>query len=429
MIEAKKQGRELAAADIRGFVQAFVRGRVPDYQMAAWLMAVRWRGLSAHETSALTDAYLDGSERVTFAADGPPVVDKHSTGGVGDKLSLIVVPLAAACGLRVAKMSGRGLGLSGGTIDKLESIPGLVTHLSPGQFARQVDAIGLAIAGHSATLTPADAKIYALRDVTSTVDSIPLIAASIASKKLALATNAVVFDVKVGRGAFMTTREDARELARMLLALMAAARRPACAVLTRMDDPLGRSVGHSLEVCEALDVLRGGGDSGLRDLALDLVDALLQLTGFRPSLQPWDALRSGAAYERFAVLVRAQGGDLVAFEREPSHTRVAVRQEVKDAAGGVVHAVDASRIASAVRALGAGRRVKDEDVDRAVGVVLDASVGERVGRGDRIATVYARDAVAAEAAAELVASAFAIRSEAAQSVTPVLEWIGRRLPA
>ena len=428
MIEAKKQGRELAAADIHALVQGFLRGRVPDYQMAAWLMAVRWRGLSADETFALTDAYLNGSERVTFASEGPPVVDKHSTGGVGDKLSLIVVPLAAACGLRVAKMSGRGLGLSGGTIDKLESIPGLVTNLTPSQFARQVDAIGLAIAGHSATLTPADAKTYALRDVTSTIDSIPLIAASIASKKLALATNAVVFDVKVGRGAFMTTREDARELARMLLALMAAARRPACAVLTRMDDPLGRSVGHSLEVCEALDVLHGGGDSGLRDLAVELVDTLLELTGFEPSLHPREALHSGAAYERFAALVRAQGGDLATFERAPPHARLAVRQEVRSSVGGFVHAVDASRIAGAVRVLGGGRRVKDDEIDRGVGVVLEAAAGGQVGRGDRIAMVYARDAASAAAAAELVASAFTMQSVAAQPVTPVLEWIGPRLP-
>ena len=211
MIEAKKQGRELASADIYALVQAFLRGRAPGYQMAAWLMAVRWRGLSADETSALTDAYLNGSELVTFAGEGPPVVDKHSTGGVGDKLSLIVVPLAAACGLRVAKMSGRGLGLSGGTIDRLESIPGLVTNLTPSQFARQVGRHRLGDRGHSATLTPADAKTYALRDVTSTIDSITLIAASIASKKLVLATNEVVFDVKMGRGAL---HDHARRRAR-----------------------------------------------------------------------------------------------------------------------------------------------------------------------------------------------------------------------
>ena len=429
LIERKKRGLELTPREIAGLVAAYVAGELPDYQMAAWLMAVRWRGLSDRELRALVEAYLDGSARVAFGPDGPPVVDKHSTGGVGDKTSLIVVPLAAACGLRVAKMSGRGLGITGGTIDKLEALPGFSSHLPVAAFVKQVDQIGLAIAAHSRALVPADSKIYGLRDVTATIDSIPLIAASIVSKKLALDTQSIVFDVKVGRGAFMATADQARELARTMLALVTAAGRRACALLTRMEEPLGLAVGHSLEVSEALEVLRGRGDRTLRELATALVAELLELAGIESLQSPDDALDSGAACERFAALVRAQGGDLEAFEREPPHDRVAVRRDVRADAAGFVHALDAAIIGRAVRELGGGRRVKGGDIDRGVGVVLAAKTGTEVGSGALLGQVYARHAEAAERACAQVAAAFEVRPEPCSPRPIILEKVeppGRR---
>ena len=421
LIERKKRGLELTPGEISGLVAAYAAGELPDCQMAAWLMAVRWQGLSPRELRALVEAYLAGSARVSFGSDGPPVVDKHSTGGVGDKTSLIVAPVAAACGLRVAKISGRGLGITGGTIDKLEAIPGFSADLSVDAFARQVDQIGLAIAAHSSALVPADRKIYGLRDVTATIDSIPLIAASIVSKKLALDTQAVVFDVKVGRGAFMAAADQAQELASTMLALIAHAGRRGRALLTQMNEPLGAAVGHSLEVGEALETLRGRGDRALRELATALVSALLELTGVDPVQPPDAALDNGTAYERFAALVCAQGGDLYAFEREPPHQRVAVRREIRVSATGFVRAVDAAAIGHAAHGLGGGRRVKGGDIDRGVGVVLAAKTGSEVAPDTLLAEVYARDAEAAERACVQVASAFEIGAERCSPRPVILE--------
>lgn len=422
LIAAAKRGAEAEPAAIRALVDGYVAGTVPDHQLAAWLKAVRLRGLGATGVQALVDAYVHSGEQIRFASSGPPVVDKHSTGGVGDKLSLIVVPLAAACGLRVAKMSGRALGFTGGTIDKLESIPGLRTELKPSEFAAQVDRVGLAIAAQSDSLVPADGKVYALRDVTGTVDSIPLIAASIVSKKLALATDAVVFDVKVGRGAFMHTVSEGRELAATMLALMRAAGRPSRALITRMDEPLGHAIGHSLEVSEALRVLQGKGDVRLRELAVEFTAALIKLAGHNGTQTPEQALDDGAAYARFTELARAQGGDLAAFEQNPPHECLESRTTVRADRDGFVRGINAEAVGVAVRRL-TGRRGTSGRIDLAVGVELAAKTGARISGGEALAEIYARDPEAANRAHAEIGAAFEIGQTPVEPVPLIREAI------
>ena len=412
-IERKKRGGELPEPLIRSVVSGYTAGGIPDYQMAALLMAIFIRGMSYGETLALTRAMADSGRRYSF----PECVDKHSTGGVGDKVSLTALPLAAACGAPVAKLSGRGLGITGGTVDKLESIPGLSCALTEERFRRQVEEVGLAIA-EAGELAPADRAIYALRDATGTVDSLPLIGSSIVSKKAATGAGHLLYDVKCGSGAFMRTRREARELAGLLVRLSADLGIRASAVISDMSHPLGRAVGNALEVRESLRFLRGeGAPEDLAAVARAVAVRLLELKGVpEPERAVERALASGQAYELFARFVRAQGGDEGALERLPLSPRV---REVRSPAAGHVERFDALGVGRAALLLGAGRRKKGDPVDHGAGVELLVGPGERVEEGQAVARLYGdRDA---ERAAGLVAGALRLSPEPAPPPPAILD--------
>jgi pyrimidine-nucleoside phosphorylase len=410
LIERKRNGGELPAADLREFVSAYARDEIPDYQAAALLMAVWFRGLTPAETFALTEAMVASGETIDLAARlGRRVVDKHSTGGVGDKTTLALGPIVAACGAPFGKMSGRGLGHTGGTLDKLESIPGFRVELSTDELIRQVSEIGVAVAGQTLDLVPADRKLYALRDVTATIDEVSLIAASIMSKKIAGGASELVLDVKVGDGAFMQTQEDARRLAEAMRALGEEAGMDVVCLLTDMDQPLGRAVGNALEVVEAYETLAGGGPADFRELVVTAATHLLALSDLEldedtarehviTSLDDGSAL---AAYDRW---IRAQGGD-----PDPSLLpRAPVVRLVPSPAPGFVRRLRAREVAAAAMSLGAGRERKEDPVDHAVGIVCLAKRGDSVERGDSLAAIHARDEAAAEAAQQALLDAYEI---------------------
>ncbi len=409
LIERKRDGGELTGAEIEELVLAHARGGVPDEQMAAFLMAVYFRGLTPRETFALTDAMVRSGETLDLSSLRRVVVDKHSTGGVGDKVTIVLGPVVAACGVPFAKLSGRGLGHTGGTLDKLESIPGFRVELDPAAFVRQVERIGLAVAGQSAGLVPADRRLYALRDVTATVDEISLIAASIMAKKIAAGADAILLDVKVGEGAFMKTIDDARRLAVAMLELGRRAGRRVVCELTRMDEPLGAAVGNALEVREALAVLRGEGPVALRELVLASAARLLALSDLgvdeaEGRRRAGTAIASGealAAYERW---VCAQGGD----PREEALPFAPFVVPVPAPAPGRVEALSALAIGRAAVRLGAGRARKSDRVDPATGVVCLRLLGDPVEEGEPLAEIHARDGIAAGAAAIEVAAAYRI---------------------
>jgi pyrimidine-nucleoside phosphorylase len=413
LIERKRNGEEIPAADVREFIAAYVRGEVPDYQASAFLMAVWFRGLSATETFALTQAMVESGETIDLAARlGRRVVDKHSTGGVGDKITIAVGPVVAACGIPFGKMSGRGLGHTGGTLDKLESIPGFRVELSTGELVEQVREIGIAVAGQTADLVPADKKLYALRDVTATIDEVSLIAASIMSKKIAAGASAVVLDVKVGEGAFMRTLDDARVLAREMRALGEQAGMDVVCVLTDMDQPLGHAVGNALEIREAWETVNGGGPPDCRELVVDAAAQLAALSdlgvdeaeGRRLAEAALDDGSALAVYDRW---VRTQGGD-----PDPAVLPVApIVRPVASPESGYVRELDAREVAITAMELGAGREVAGEPIDHAVGVVCHAKRGDRVERGDPLAEIHARDESAAGAAEKQLLHAYEIGEE------------------
>jgi pyrimidine-nucleoside phosphorylase len=381
-IEAKKAGGPLPAELIEAVVRGFTAGEIPDYQMAALLMAIFIRGMDEAETLALTRAMADSGRRYAF----PDCVDKHSTGGVGDKVSLTALPIVAACGAPVAKLSGRGLGTTGGTIDKLEAIPGLTTDLDEARFRRQVEEVGLAIVG-AGELAPADKAIYALRDTTGTVDSLPLIGSSIVSKKAATGAGHLLYDVKAGSGAFMKTEAAARELAELLVRLSEAMGIRASAVITDMDQALGRAVGNALEVRESVALLGGEPvEADLAEVARDVAVRLLALRGVaEPEAAVQRALGSGAAYEKLEAFVAAQGGDVRALADLPVSPAV---REVTAPAGGHVARFDALGIARAALALGAGRQTKADRIDPGAGVEVLVRVGDAVEGGQPVARLY-----------------------------------------
>ena len=413
LIERKRNGEELSAAEIHEFIAAYVGGEVPDYQASAFLMAVWFRGLSPAETYALTDAMVASGETVDLAARlGRRVVDKHSTGGVGDKTTIAVGPVVAACGVPFGKMSGRGLGHTGGTLDKLESIPGFRVDLTTDELVEQTREIGIAVAGQTADLVPADKKLYGLRDVTATIDQVALIAASIMSKKIAAGASAVVLDVKVGEGAFMRTADDARELAREMRALGEQAGMDVICVLTDMDQPLGRAVGNALEVREALDTLSGGGPPDFRELVVDSAAQLLALSDLgvdegEGRRRAETALEDGSALAAYERWVRAQGGD-----PDPARLPVApVVRQVATRETGYVRELRAREVALTAMQLGAGREIADEPIDHAVGVVCLCKRGYEVSAGEALAEIHARDEAAAEAAEAALLSAYEIGDE------------------
>jgi pyrimidine-nucleoside phosphorylase len=423
LIERKRDGEELEPGDLAELVLAYSRGEVPDYQLAAFLMAVYFRGLSGAETFALTDAMVRSGETIDLrAALGRRVVDKHSTGGVGDKTTLVVGPIVAACGVPFGKMSGRGLGHTGGTLDKLESIPGFRVELTTDEFVAQVRELGLAIVGQTADLVPADKKLYALRDVTATVDNVSLIAASIMSKKIASGADAIVLDVKVGDGAFMKTIDEARKLSHAMLALGRRAGRDVVCVLTDMDQPLGYAVGNALEVREAVATLRGEGPPDLTELALDAAAHLLSLSDLgidreearrRAEQSVGDGSASGA-YERW---IRAQGGE----PSEDALPKAPVIREVFAARDGYVVRLAALRVGLAALHLGAGRRHKEDPVDHAVGIVCKRKRGDAVERGEPLAEVHAQDDASATEAADAVLTAYELADEPPRTQPIVLD--------
>ena len=410
LIEQKRNGGEHDAAELSGLVLAYARDEVPDYQMAAWCMAVFFQGLTARETHALTDAMVRSGETIDLgAALGRKVVDKHSTGGVGDKTSIAVGPIVAACGVPLGKMSGRGLGHTGGTLDKLESIPGFRVELTTEELIAQLRDVGMAIVGQTADLVPADKKLYALRDVTATVDIVPLIASSIMSKKLAAGAQAIVLDVKVGDGAFMKTLDDARVLAEQMREIGTMAGREVTCLLTDMDQPLGRAVGHALEVHEARDTVRGDGPGDFTELVLEAAARLLAYSDLGIDVEEGRrraqaAVDDGSALDTFERWIRAQGGDPSpdALELAP------VRRVVSATRDGIVTRLGARDIGNAALELGAGRRTKADAIDHAVGVLCFAKRGDTVLAGDDLAEVHARDDEAAERAAAAVLGAYAV---------------------
>ena len=413
LIERKRNGEELSADEIAELVLTYARDEVPDYQIAAWCMAVYFRGLTGPETYALTHAMIRSGETLDLeAALGRRVADKHSTGGVGDKTSIAVGPIVAACGVPFGKMSGRGLGHTGGTLDKLESIPGFQVELTTEEFIDQVRETGLAIVGQSADLVPADKKLYALRDVTATIDIVPLIASSIMSKKLAAGATVVVLDVKVGDGAFMKTLADARILAEQMLDLGRRAGKEVACLLTDMDQPLGASVGNALEVQEAYDTVRGAGPPDLTELVLDACARLLALSDLGVGAaegrrRAEAAVADGSALTAYERWIVAQGGD-----PDPAALPVApIVREVIASRDGVVTRLGALAVGNAALGLGAGRRTKADDVDHAVGVVCRAKRGDAVARGDVLAEVHARDDAAAASAIEAVRAAYELGDE------------------
>jgi pyrimidine-nucleoside phosphorylase len=417
LLEAKRAGRPLSEQQIKETIGAFTAGRIPDYQMAAFLMAVFFRGLNAEETRALTLTMRDSGETLKFPDDPRPLVDKHSTGGVGDKVSLPLAPLLACLGFRVPMISGRGLGITGGTLDKLESIPGFSTQLTPQQIVEQVQEIGLAMAGQTATMVPADKKLYALRDATGTVPSIPLITASILSKKLAENLNALILDVKFGAAAFMPTQDEARELARSLVTLARECGVNTRALLTDMDTPLGRSAGNWLEVREAVACLEGRGPDDLRDLVIECAAHLLAQTGQTNLLasarrQAGDCLSSGRPRKKFDELIVAQGGNLDTFRRQLAQDRImpVVRELVAHEAGYVL-SCDARLIGEAVRELGGGRMTRDAEINPYVGIDELVKPGEQFGPESVLARVHSTDAAVAMLALEKLKDAIVTGDE------------------
>lgn len=383
LIAKKKEGLSLQKEEIEFLVNSYVKGQIPDYQMAAFLMAVYFRGLNPEETANLTMSMAYSGETFDLSEFGF-ILDKHSTGGVGDTTTLVVLPLVAACGGKIAKLSGRGLGHTGGTIDKLESISGFNTELSETQFFKQVKELGVVVAGQTKNLVPADKLLYALRDVTATVDSLPLIAASIMSKKIAGGADGIVLDVKVGRGAFMKDIESARDLARLMVKMGNHVGRKVTAVISDMETPLSLASGNKLEVLEALEVLKGKGSKRLRDLSLVLAQEMLYLAEIDAPLEK--ILQQKEAYKVFEELVSYQGGDLSQLKLEAAYQKDILALE-----SGYFVDADALQIGEIVCELGAGRKVKEDSIDPDVGVYLHREIGDKIQKGEPLATVYAND--------------------------------------
>ncbi|HEV2360163.1 MAG TPA: thymidine phosphorylase [Acidimicrobiales bacterium] len=416
MIRRKRDGGTLAAADILSLIAEYTAGDVADYQMSAMLMAVVWRGLDPDELDAWMGAMIASGDRLDLSGLRRPTVDKHSTGGVGDKISLVLAPLVAACGAAVPQLSGRGLGHTGGTLDKLESIPGWRAVIEPEEMIDILASVGCVICGAGPGLAPADRKLYALRDVTGTVESIPLIASSIMSKKIAEGTSALVLDVKVGRGAFMKSLDDARRLAETMVGLGSANGVKTSAVLTRMDRPLGRAVGNALEVTESVDTLRGDGPDDLVEVTVALAVEMLALAGIEDD--PAGVLAGGAALPVYEAMIRAQGGDPSAGLPVAEH----IRQVVAPSAGYMTD-LDAMAVGIAAWCLGAGRSRKEDDVSATAGVVCLAKPGDRVEEGQPVLALHADDPSLFGAALSALEGAATYGSEPPPSDPYVIEVI------
>jgi pyrimidine-nucleoside phosphorylase len=421
IIVKKRDGGELTREEIEFFVAGLTSGEIPDYQVAAWAMAVVFRGMTARETADLTLAMAHSGEVMDLSDAVPFAVDKHSTGGVGDKVTLVVEPLVAASGVPVGKMSGRGLGFSGGTIDKLESIPGFRGSLSMAEFKQQLREIGVVLTGQSADLAPADGRLYALRDVTGTINSVPLIASSVMSKKIAGGAQAIVLDVKAGYGAFMPTVAGAAKLAKLMVDIGGHVGRRVVALISDMNQPLGHAVGNALEVREAIETLHGGGPQDFREHCLEVAGHLLVLAGKAKTLRAArarleNALADGSAFAKFKQLVAAQGGDARVVDVPDLLPQAPLIETVVSPRSGYLAEVNAREIGLAAVDLGAGRAKKSDSIDHAVGLVVHHKVGDRVQRGEPLFTVHANDAAKLEAAK---ARALAAHKFSAKKVKPL----------
>jgi pyrimidine-nucleoside phosphorylase len=410
IIIKKRAGHELTTREIQFFIAGYTRGEIPDYQAAAWLMAVLWRGMTPRETADLTLAMAHSGQTLDLHDIAPRVVDKHSSGGVGDKVSLVVAPLVASSGLPVGKMSGRGLGFSGGTLDKLESIRGYRVDLTVDEFRAQLKQIGIVLSGQSMDLAPADGKLYGLRDVTGTVPALPLIASSIMSKKIASGADAIVLDVKCGRGAFMPTVDDARALAQAMVDIGRDVGRKVVALISDMNQPLGCAVGNALEVKEAIDTLRGGGPADLRAHCLVASAHMLRLGNQVESLETGEKLAaqlldSGRAWEKFRELVRAQGGDLAVIDHPDLLPQARLVQDIPAPRSGAIAGLDAAEIGLTSVDLGAGRARKGDPIDHAVGLLAPRKVGDQVTAGEALFTIHANDEEKLESARQRLLAA------------------------
>ena len=416
IIEKKKLGLALSKDEISFFITGAADGSIPDYQLAALLMAIRLNGMTREETAQLTLAMAHSGDICDLSSLQGVPVDKHSTGGVGDTTTLILAPLVAACGVPVAKMSGRGLGHTGGTLDKLESIPGFSVDISEEAFLKQVRDIGLAVIGQTKNLAPADKTLYALRDVTATVDSLPLIASSIVSKKLASGAQGIVLDVKTGAGALMQTTEKSIELAQAMVRIGCDAGRRMVALVTDMGEPLGSHVGNALEVKEAIDVLSGRAKGPLLTVSLELGARMLVLANAARDVAQGkerllEALESGRGLEKLRQMIAAQGGDPSCCDDVTKLPQAKVVQDVLALSSGFVHHMDTIGLGNTAQSMGAGRKVKTDVIDPSVGFVLHKRIGQPVGAGEAIATVYAKDDASAKAASEAILSQIIISDE------------------
>ena len=403
IIVKKRNGEALSDDEIAFFVKGYTDGSIPDYQASALLMAIYFQGMTEHETAVLTMEMAHSGDMLDLSAIKGMKADKHSTGGVGDKTSLVLTPLAASIGIPVAKMSGRGLGHTGGTIDKLESFPGFTTGISEEQFINNVNTIGIAIAGQTKNMAPADKKLYALRDVTGTVDSIPLIASSIMSKKLAAGADVIVLDVKTGSGAFMKTEEDSIKLAEEMVKIGNNVGRKTLAVISDMDEPLGYAVGNAIEVKEAIDTLNGHGPADLLELCLTIGSLMAIGTGKAGSTEEArrlliEKLDDGSALKKFAEFVEAQGGDSAPVFNTDLLPQASIVREVTSPVDGYVSHIESDRVGISAMKLGGGRETKESEIDLSVGILINKKVGDSVRKGEKIATLYANDNAKLEAA-------------------------------
>lgn len=403
IIIKKRNGEALSDEEIAYFIKGYTDGTIPDYQASALLMAIYFQGMTEHETAVLTMEMAHSGDMLDLSAIKGMKADKHSTGGVGDKTSLVLTPLAASIGIPVAKMSGRGLGHTGGTIDKLESFPGFTTGISEEQFINNVNTIGIAIAGQTKNMAPADKKLYALRDVTGTVDSIPLIASSIMSKKLAAGADVIVLDVKTGSGAFMKTEENSIKLAEEMVKIGNNVGRKTLAVISDMDEPLGYAVGNAIEVKEAIDTLNGHGPADLLELCLTIGSLMAIGTGKAGSTEEArrlliEKLDDGSALKKFAEFVEAQGGDSAPVFNTELLPQASIVREVTSPVDGYVSHIESDRVGISAMKLGGGRETKESEIDLSVGILINKKVGDSVKKGEKIATLYANDNAKLEAA-------------------------------
>ncbi len=410
LIRKKRDGGELTAEEISYIINGCVSEEVPDYQLSAFAMAVFFRGMTKAETVALTLAMRDSGDKADLSGISGVKVDKHSTGGVGDKTTLIVAPIVAACGVKVAKMSGRGLGHTGGTVDKLEAIPGFQTSISPQKMRETVESCGLSVTGQSGNMCPADKKLYALRDVTATVDSIPLIASSIMSKKLADGSDCILLDVKTGSGSFMKTLDDSRLLARTMVEIGRGAGVKTAALITNMDAPLGKAVGNSLEVIESVDILKGNIYGDLWIVCRELSCRMLMLAG-------------GEALRRFEMMVKSQGGDVSYIENTSKFEKASFSREVYAPADGYITHMDSENIGLTAVLLGAGREKKEDNIDPAAGIVISAKTGDFVKRGELLATLFSNDKSRLDGAETRYLSAVSIGAQKPAAQPMILDYI------